>query len=367
MVLLFLSRRRAALAAATAAILTVVTACTGSGLVTTAAKIGPAADQPPASFLTVATSPAKFLGVNRIARYPVETLQLRSVRHGRLIRTLLRTLGGLGSLEAVPAGDGKVLAAADFGCRSKLFLVNPATGRSRLIRVVPESVQDIAVSPDGRRLAYITGVPSQRQPCAPARQLRHPVNVKTVEELPDTPAYDVVAVISLATGATVRARIPHGADPTWSPDGRDVAVTDLWANQAYVLSAARLKVLTRHKFLPPHGCGYTATGWTRTGLTVAVQCDIERPRSLPSLGFLPLTWRAKTRMLPLPRCAAGTSVSFAEPAALVGVGLGYGGGKPCGLPKAGGYAVAAFLVRGDRLTRAATFPQQYGVFTVAGW
>jgi hypothetical protein len=56
-----------------------------------------------------------------------------------------------------------VIAAADFGCRSELFRIDPATGKSRLVRVVPESVQDIALSPDGGSLAYITGVPQQRQ------------------------------------------------------------------------------------------------------------------------------------------------------------------------------------------------------------
>ena len=358
------------LSLASAAALVAVTACTGNGPVTTTGRVHrmvPGAGRPPQSFLTVATSAARYTSDHRIARYPVETLQLRSIRHGRLIRTLLRALGGLGSLEATTAPDGSVIAAADFGCKSQLFRIDPATGRHTLIATIPESVSDIALSPDGSRLAYITDVPSARQSCQPTSQPRSPVTLNLISPLPYVPTYQVLAVVSLASGATVRTRVAHGADPTWSPDGTELAATDLWANKTYVLAAATLKVLAVHSFLPPHGCGYTAAGWSRSSLTVAVQCNIERKRSLPAFGLLPLTGSARQVMFPLPRCAAGTEVSFTGSSTLVGVALGYGDREPCGVPRPGGYAVAALVVRGGRLARVATFPQQGGVFTVAGW
>jgi hypothetical protein len=103
---------------------------------------------PAGSFLAVMTSPAVIHG-GRLLKYEVSALELRSVRHGgRAISTLLRSLG---RIDAVVAPGGPVIAVVDHGCRSQVFRIDPRTGRRRLIRTLPESAGDVALSPDEHR------------------------------------------------------------------------------------------------------------------------------------------------------------------------------------------------------------------------
>jgi hypothetical protein len=356
--------------------LVTITACSPARLVTADAdargsrQAVPAADQPPRAFLAVAAGTLKISRVTAfadwIARFPVQTLQLRSIRHGRLIRSLLRSLG---NIEATSASDGMVIAAVDFGCRSQLLRIDPATGKRTLIREVPESVQNMALSPDGRRLAYLTNLPSQRQPCQRMRQPRHPVkeviNPGGPIQLP--PAAMMLTIINLASGATVRVRIRHAADPTWSPDGTEIAVTNTWAHLTRVLSASTLASLAMHKFVPLCQFAYAGSAWTRSGLAVAMQCNIEHGPNRPFVELVPLTGRARPARLELPRCTSGVGLSYAAENALIWAGLGYGGQRPCGFPEAGGYAVAVMLLHGASFGTVATIRRQPADFTIAGW
>ena len=89
------------------------------------------------SFLTVTSTfnverpagPAKF----KLVKYGVATLQVRSARTGRVIATLLHSLG---SIDAVPTPNGTVLAVVNLGCRSQVLRINPVTGHATLLRTL---------------------------------------------------------------------------------------------------------------------------------------------------------------------------------------------------------------------------------------
>lgn len=105
------------------------------------------------AFLTVTTRPpvvrhGQHSSIDLI-RYLVRTLQLRSVHGGRVIASLLHTLG---RVDAVMTRSGSVIAVEDFGCRSLVLRIDPRTARAALIRVLPESADDVALSPDGGEL-----------------------------------------------------------------------------------------------------------------------------------------------------------------------------------------------------------------------
>ena len=76
---------------------------------------------PPETFLAVSTTPLRERG-QYFVKWPVSTLQLRSADGGRLITTLLRSLG---SIDAVGVPGGSVIAVVSYGCRAQVWRINP--------------------------------------------------------------------------------------------------------------------------------------------------------------------------------------------------------------------------------------------------
>ena len=329
------------------------------------------------TFLTVSTSPLVTRRFRRpftayIVGYPVSTVQLRSLRGGRIVATLLRSLG---DVDAVLAPGGSVIAVASFGCRSDVYRIDPRAGRTTLIRTLAESAQDIALSPDGRRLAYLTYPANDRQPCQAERQPPRPVREVINPGGPVQFLPSVLAVVSLATGATVRTRTPDPgnppSDPAWSPDGQRIAVTYSGSdNPILVMPAAHPRFAAARWIRPPRHCGYATTTWTVTGLTAVLGCGRQGPDLSPgtlvqlsSAGRPTARWR-------LPACIDGVHV-LTDPAArqlLVEADTGYGNGPPCGRPgQSGRWLIRIERIRGAALAGVASYPQAAADLELTGW
>jgi len=371
----------AALAASVAATLAACGASPAPARTTAARHHAPApAARTARTYLTVVTSPmitrpGHGPGVLYIVRYPVSTVQLRSFDNGRVTgRTLLRSLG---NVEAIMAPDGSVIAVADFGCRASVLRIDPATGRRTLIRTLPESASDVSLSPDGRRLAYLTYPAGQRRhECQAARQPARPVRTimnpgGPVQFLPGT-----LAVVTLATGATVRTGTgspgnPLG-NPAWSPDGR--RITAVYAgrdNPIVIMPSARPDFAAARWLRPPRHCGYVTATWVTAGLTAVLGCNRLDPGLSPrTLVRLSAAGRPVARWQ-LPACIDGIRV-FADPAArqvLIQADTGYGNGPPCArLHHPGGWAIRIERVRGAELVPVATYPQNNATpLQLTGW
>lgn len=318
------------------------------------------------SFLTVTTTSPVIHG-DHLIRYGVSTLQLRSVRHGHVIATLLRSLG---SIDAVMTRKHAVIAVVDDGCRSRVLRIDPRTGAATLIRTLPESAGSIALSPDGRKLAYLTYPASDPQRCRPASQPASPVRVQAnpgglPQFLPS-----VLAAVNLATGTVARAATGNPGNPAWSPawspDGSQIAV--VYSGSVELLSAAHPDFAAARRLRPPHGCGYLAATWTVTGLRAVLGCGKENvalsPRTLVGLsaaGHRSGSWR-------LPDCIDGVTL-HADPTArhvLVEADIGYGNDPPCGFHRPGGWSIRIAEVR-TTLTTVAVFPQSGTQLEVTGW
>ena len=316
---------------------------------------------PPRSFLTVSTSVLVTRG-GYLIRYPVSSLQLRSVRGGRVITTLLRSLG---SISAARAADGSVIAVADYGCRSLVYRVNPSTGARSLIRTLPQAASDIAISPDGRDLAYLTYPASNPQGCGPDRQPTAPIHFQSNPG--GLPGYlpSVLAVVDLGTGAVVRAWTgnqgnPPSGGPAFSPDGSRIEV--VLGSSILLMPAARPSFAGAQRLAPPRGCGYVASTWTRAGVIGVLGCgrgnSALSPRTLvllPTGGGPPATttWR-------LPACIDGIGL-YPDPTArhvLVQSDIGYGTGAPCGDYHTWHSQVAEIV--GHRLKTVAILPYRNG-------
>jgi hypothetical protein len=324
------------------------------------------------SFLTVTITPPVLKDghppfVAWLVRYQVWTLQLRSLSDGRVIRTLLRSLG---SISAAPAPDGTIIAVENYGCRSQVLRIDPATGHSTMIRVLPQYADEATVSPDGQFLAYLT-YPAV-QTCTPVRQPERPVRT-VINTGPEQFNPNVVAAVNLANGATVRAATRNPGNPpsglAWSPDGTMIATVDSADNSIALLSATHPDFSTARKIDPPRGCGFVTSTWTRSGLIAVEGCGTQNvglsPRELVQIspsGQPGAAWR-------LAACINGVTV-LTDPAAqhvLVEENLGYGNGRPCGAPNPGGYEIRIAQVRGNRLQTVATWPTGPVQLMLTGW
>lgn len=336
-----------------------------------AVKVG----QPGTFLTTVVAKPAVYGHSSRpfyrkVIKYQVNALQLRSVRGGRVVATLLRSLG---DIDAVRARDGSVTVVVNYGCRSRVLRIDPRTGRSELIRTLPQYASDAALSPDGRRLAYLTYPASAPQPCGPARQPASPVKVLVNPGGPIQFLPSVVAVVDLASGVTVRAATsspgspPSG--PAWSPDGKSIAVT-YWGNSSIVLlSAEHPDFASAPQIRPPHRCGYIDVTWTVRGLFAVLGCNRQDPALSPrtlvrlsATGHRAATWT-------LPACIDGVHAmtDTARTRVLVQSDVGYGNGAPCGSPSPAGWTIQVALVEPAKLRTIAVYPQNGNQLYATGW
>lgn len=329
------------------------------------------------TFLTVSTSQLVTRvpkhggpGVMYIVRYPVSTLVLRSLRTGRVVATLLHSLG---DVDAVQAPGGSVIAVASFGCRSDVYRIDPRTGRRTLLRVLPETATQVALSPDGQHLAYLTYPAGNHQPCQAERQPSRPVKTIVNPGGPIQFLPSVLAVVNLATGATVRTATPSPGnppqDPAWSPDGHRIAVVYQGAdNPILVMSATSPRFAAARWIRPPRHCGYVAATWTVAGLTAVLGCGKQDPGLSPrTLVQLSPAGRPAARWR-LPACIDGVQV-LTDPAArqvLVEASTGYGNGpRGCG---SGRWQDRIERVRGTGLAAVASYPQASdGQLQLTGW
>jgi WD40 repeat protein len=327
----------------------------------------------PRTFLTVKMTPTVFRNghdpfVTWIVRYAEYTLQLRSLTDGHVIRDLLRSLG---TISAVPAPDGSIIAVANYDCRSQVIRINPATGRTGIVRLIPQWVQDVALSPNGRFLAYIT-YPAHK-PCSAFEQPRHPVRTIINPGGPAEFLPNVVAIVNLATGATVRAATPDPGNPpfglAWSPDGTRVATVGSPNSSIALLAARHPDFAEARDIEPPRGCGFVVATWTWSGLIAVRGCNKQGADLSPGK-LVELTTSGRViRAWQLAPCIDGVT-AVADPTArhaLLEEKLGYGNGKPCGIPRPGGYAVRITRVAGPRLRTVTTWPQGPVQISLTGW
>ena len=328
----------------------------------------------PGSFLTVTTSAPVFHAgqvpsLGR-ARFPVSRLQLRSARDGRVIATLLRSNA---SIDAVMTRSGSVIAVEDFGCRSQIVRINPRTGRATRLRVLAGSVNHIALSPDGRELAYLTYSSSNPRTCGPVRLPAAPLSARVSPGDPIQFLPNVVAVTGLLSGAIVQGATSNPGQPVtapaWSPDGTRIAVTFTADHSIVLLSARHPDFASAPRIRPARGCRYLATTWTVAGLVAAAGCGQNESDQSPQMlvrispiGQRLASWR-------LPACVADVQ-AFTDPAGrhvLVEDDLGYSSGPPCGIQQPGGSSIRVAVVRGRTLASIATFTQQSAQLQVTGW
>lgn len=331
----------------------------------------------PETFLAVVTRPAVYHHSSRssylkLIKYQVNVLQLRSVRTGRVIKTLLRSLGDISALRA---RDGSVTAVVNYGCRSRVLRIDPSTGRSALIRTLPQYASGAALSPDGTRLAYLTypaSTPARR--CSPAVQPATPVHVLSnpgglAQFLPN-----VVAVVNLASGATVRAATRSPGSPpfalAWSPDGKSIAVDYSGDWSIVLLSAAHPDFASAPQIRPPHRCGYIDVTWAVRGLLAVLGCNRQDPGLSPrTLVRLSATGHGAAKWK-LPACIDGVHAmtDTARTRVLVESDVGYGNGPPCAIPHhPGGRRIEVAIVGSTKLRTIAVYRQNDNPLSVTGW
>ena len=90
-----------------------------------------------------------------------------------------------------------------YGQIEQLWIVDVETGEARRLTDLPARIEDLAWSPDGRRIAFATNLAADR----------------------DISWRSDIHVVDVRTGARVRVTGGRGyfAEPTWLPDGRTLA------------------------------------------------------------------------------------------------------------------------------------------------
>jgi hypothetical protein len=96
-----------------------------------------------------------FVTIKVSGNSPVETVQIRALADGRILRTLsIRTDN---FVDATPGLHGTLLLAVmNNDCRTTLESLDPATGAVKVLRHINRTVIEVAPSPDGRYLADVT-------------------------------------------------------------------------------------------------------------------------------------------------------------------------------------------------------------------
>ena len=203
-------------------------------------------------------------------------------------RTLafLSDRGGVLQAGGAGAKPGKAEAPKEGG--TQVWLLPFADGgEARQLTDLPKDVSGLAWSPDGRRLAVVSGAASTTPEKKPERKPEDPPAPDT--RLIDTLLYQFngagfihdkftrLWLVDVATGAAelLTTGDHHDADPQWSPDGRQIAFisdrhpnADLrWRSDVYVVTLAGRAV---RQLSPGRGRqGWAAPSWSPDGRWIA--------------------------------------------------------------------------------------------------
>jgi WD40 repeat protein len=258
-----------------------------------------------------------------------EKLELRWYGDGELVKTLQTTDDALAATRAADGSILTTLSSTSHGCRTRIERRDQSTAKATLVRTSSDTMSHIALSPDGRRLAYVT-FPS----CAAAT----PPSCSGTCNGPARFLPNVLGVLNLATGAVVKSATDNPGSPisgvSWSSDGSKLVVDFLDdPPRVLVVDPAKPRISSAPQIQAPKGCVYTAAVWIRSGIVVARTCPTGDNASLaPLLDPDALVRVSSTGRVegswPLPGCIDGVS-AVADPTyttALVQVDVGYGNG-----------------------------------------
>ncbi len=221
---------------------------------------------------------------------------------------------------ALRAPDGTIVAVASGGCYAQISRLDPKTGAVVLLQDETVSVEQPVLSPDGRRLAYLTwgvctrthGVVSQPGGLAGIGPTQ-------------------LSILDLVTGTTVDApALLSGNDVssmTWSLDGSKLAVSLYSGNitSPRVLSATAPVYTGSQHMHAPAGCEDLPQTWTAAGLYAVQYCGPQQLTAtrivrLDQHGFVTGDW-------PLRACVDGafvTADAASRTRLLVAMDVGYG-------------------------------------------
>jgi hypothetical protein len=322
-------RRRRRLAASSvlvtvAAVATIVAVNLFNGPRDTAVTVDPTV---PSGSSTPDGATSTFATVKVSGNSQVEIVQIRALVDGRILRTLsIRTDS---FVDVTPGLHGLLLVAVmNNDCRTTLESLDGATGAIKVLRYINRTVIEMAPSPDGRYLAYVTS----------------PVCAAQESAGMGVTSPGVLAMLNLATGSTTtlgQAGVPKAplddqgsySDPSWSPNSRQIVVdyqTD-W-NKLLVIPVAHLTRSSSTKIHSPEGCSYSAPLWTDTGILAAEACGRSpSSRTSPSeLVEVSATGTAR-RTWALPACTAGFRLQGRQTGpVVVNTYIGYGNGACSG-------------------------------------
>ncbi|MGZ4142338.1 MAG: hypothetical protein ACXVQY_07485 [Actinomycetota bacterium] len=232
-------------------------------------------------------------------------------------------------------------------CTTYLDRLDARTGRLHLISRIGNVVDDLALSPDGQHVAYMSypycKVPPKTKGINPGGGIGPGAGE-------GFNAY-VLVIFDLATGTQISTATPDPGNPlrslSWSPDGRRLAaeydgphgIAIRVFDVSHGLSFARAASINATRY-----CAYLAPAWTTSGIIAAEGCD--KKSSVPSPSRL-LRLSPTGKVLhewSLPGCINGLGI-FADgrSVSILVAMLGYVSNEPC--DKAGGvfgaYAVMA--------------------------
>jgi hypothetical protein len=266
----------------------------------------------------VMKAPKTYLSLRYAKHTADEAVQLRSARNGRVTATIL-PFADDAPIAVSRDAAGDLWTVTTEGCRSTVREIAP-TGRTRVIRVLPQPAYDATVSPNHRRIAYLLDYSHCPPGLAPGES----------EPLPGT-----LAVTNLATGSTSKthesqAELKHLdaqslSQSEWSPNGKHLVVASPTAKPALIFSSTHpsfrhVKIVREHR-----GCALISPAWGRVGIYAGEIC---KPHSFSPTRLVRITLAGKvTAAWKLPSCIDGFSASFAADHRhlLIGIGHGYGG------------------------------------------
>lgn len=247
------------------------------------------------------------------------TVQVRSMDHGTVVWDPVQGHSPT-TVSATHDSTGTLIVALTTGCQATIERLDPKTGHVVVVRHLRQDVGNIALSPDGSRLAYVThptcSVPDCNGSCAGAAMFNP----------------NVLAVLDLTTGRSTRTATDTPGHPlfglSWSPDGQQiVAGYNGNRDQLLIFDAANPNFATAHRVPDPGGHGYSAPAWTTSGIVAAQESGSgslspSRLVRVNADGKISATWS-------LPSCVNGifTATNPTHKRLMVQSDIGYGNGS----------------------------------------